>query len=289
MSFPTNSAKGLPLSDCSVAAICRFVAQHRFPIALAIGPLKRHSCDMDLEIKILLVDDDEGIRTLIGSFLQKHGYNVDTVPDPKTMRQAVISQRYDLIVLDLMMPGEDGLSALRKLQQERKAPPVIILSAVGTDIDRIVGLEMGAGDYLAKPCNPRELLARIRAVLRRSERDGSEDVDEAETVVEAGVRFAGWRMDMVAHLLFNPAGDPVTLSDSEFRLLRAFVEHPRRVLTRNQLLDFAGGPDSDHYDRAIDVQVSRLRRRLGTTKLDGDLIRTVRNEGYMFTPTVTKN
>lgn len=243
---------------------------------------------MDLATNILLVDDDEGIRTLMGSFLEKHGFNVETAGDPGAMRQAIGRKRYDLIVLDLMMPGEDGLSALRKLQQDKKAPPVIMLSAVGTDIDRIVGLEMGAEDYLAKPCNPRELLARIRTVLRRSERDGANEIDEKLEEAQEGLRFAGWRLDVVAHLLFNPANETVTLSDGEFRLLRAFVEHPRRVLTRDQLLDYARGADSDHYDRAIDVQVSRLRRRLGATKTDGDLIRTVRNEGYMFTPTVTE-
>jgi len=242
---------------------------------------------MDLSTRLLLVDDDEGIRTLIGSFLGKHGYQVDTAADPAAMRDALARQRYDLVVLDLMMPGEDGLTALRKLQQERRAPPVIMLSAVGTDVDRIVGLEMGAEDYLAKPCNPRELLARIRTVLRRGERDGDAAAEEAAP--EAGLRFAGWRLDPVAHLLVNPAGEPVTLSDGEFRLLRAFAEHPRRVLTRDQLLDYARGPDSEQYDRAIDVQVSRLRRRLGASAADGELIRTVRNEGYMFTPVVTRS
>jgi two-component system OmpR family response regulator len=240
---------------------------------------------MDPAARLLLVDDDDGIRTLMGSFLEKHGYAVDTAANPSAMRDALTRQRYDLIVLDLMMPGEDGLTALRKLQAAKAAPPVIMLSAVGTDVDRIVGLEMGAEDYLAKPCNPRELLARIRTVLRRADRDAAGE--EVAAPDEPGLRFAGWRLDPVAHLLVNPAGEPVTLSDGEFRLLRAFVEHPRRVLTRNQLLDYARGPESEHYDRAIDVQVSRLRRRLGTSG-EGDLIRTVRNEGYMFTPVVSR-
>jgi two-component system OmpR family response regulator len=181
------------------------------------------------------------------------------------------------------MPREDGLTALRDLQRD-DAPPVIMLSAVGTDVDRIVGLEMGADDYLAKPCNPRELLARIRTVLRRrggkaAGQDGSEPASAEER------RFSGWRMHMGVRTLHNPAGEHVPLSDSEFRLLRAFVEHPRRVLTRDQLLDYSGGADNEVYDRAIDVQVSRLRRKLGAGG-GQDLIRTVRNEGYMFFPVV---
>ena len=238
--------------------------------------------------RILIVDDDSGIRTLISSFLEKHGYHTDTAADPSAMRTLLETQSYDLIVLDLMMPGEDGLTALRRLQKG-EGPPVIMLSAVGSDIDRIVGLEMGAEDYLAKPCNPRELLARIRTVLRRAERTppapAPKDAAEAE---EPGLRFAGWRIDLVGRSLTDPQGAPVTLSDGEFRLLRAFVEHPRRVLTRDQLLDYARGPDSEHYDRAIDVQISRLRRKLGPADRDAELIRTVRNEGYMFVPQVTQ-
>jgi len=241
---------------------------------------------MDDVTRLLLVDDDEGIRTLMGAFLRKHGYEVDAAGSTAEMRERLAQSRYDLIVLDLMMPGEDGLSALRRLGEGRRAPPVIMLSAVGTDVDRIVGLEMGAEDYLAKPCNPRELLARIRTVLRRAERaaDDGPAVDDAAP----GLRFAGWRLDVAGHLLFDPDGAPVGLSDGEFRLLRAFAEHPRRVLTRDQLLNYARGLDAEQYDRAIDVQVSRLRRRLGASRADGDLIRTVRNEGYMFTPVVTK-
>jgi two-component system, OmpR family, response regulator len=275
-------------AECrNVSARCtrrRAIGNRGWKLGESSATLRR----MDLETRILIVDDDEGIRTLIGSFLEKHGFRVDTAANPAAMRDALAARAYSLIVLDVMMPGEDGLSALRRLQQERRRPPVIMLSAVGTDVDRIVGLEMGADDYLPKPCNPRELLARIRTVLRRSEPpETGEAVGEAAR--EAGLHFAGWRMDVVAQALTNPAGEPVILSDGEFRLLRAFVEHPRRVLTRDQLLDYARGADSEHYDRAIDVQVSRLRRRLGATKADGELIRTVRNEGYMFTPVVTKH
>ncbi len=243
---------------------------------------------MDLATRILIVDDDPGIRNLIASFLEKHGFKADTASDPVEMRASLQTNSYDLIVLDVMMPGEDGLSALRRLQKGN-GPPVIMLSAVGTDVDRIVGLEMGAEDYLPKPCNPRELLARIRTVLRRNDRaDATADDAPPAAPAEPGHRFAGWRMDLQGRTLTNPAGEDVSLSDGEFRLLRAFVEHPRRVLTRDQLLDFARGADSEHYDRAIDVQVSRLRRKLSSPDGDSELIKTVRNEGYLFVPQVSK-
>ncbi|USI74580.1 response regulator [Sphingomonas morindae] len=241
---------------------------------------------MDLATHILIVDDDAGIRTLISSFLEKHGYRTDTAADPIEMRDRLAAGRYDLIVLDVMMPREDGLSALRGLQREADAPPVIILSAVGTDIDRIVGLEMGAEDYLAKPCNPRELLARIRTVLRR--RETRAEPAEPQAPREGVARFAGWAIDLIGRTLTNRAGAIVQLSDAEFRLMKAFVEHPRRVLSRDQLLDYSAGQETEIYDRAIDVQVSRLRRRLAGHDGGGALIRTVRNEGYMFVPTVLR-
>ncbi len=244
---------------------------------------------MDLATRILIVDDDEGIRKLMSSFLDKHGFRTETARSPVEMREKLAQQSYDLIVLDVMMPREDGLTALRGLQKV-DGPPVIMLSAVGTDVDRIVGLEMGADDYLAKPCNPRELLARIRTVLRRRERGGDAPADEPAQP-EDGIRtlaFAGWRIDMDARMLYDPADSVINLSDGEFRLMRAFVEHPRRVLTRDQLLDYARGEDTEYYDRAIDVQISRLRRKLAQSEGSGELIRTVRNEGYMFVPVVTR-
>ena len=226
--------------------------------------------------RILVVDDDPGIRALIASFLDKNGCETETACDTREMRERLAAARFDLIVLDLMMPGEDGLTALKRLQGTDAPPPVIMLSAVGSEIDRIIGLEVGAEDYLSKPCNPRELLTRIHTVLRhrmsrpaprvRSINDGSR------------LLFADWKMDITAKRLLDPDGCFVYLTDGEFGLLRAFVEHPRRVLTRDQLLDYARGGDCDLFDRAIDVQISRLRRKLGTT----DMIRTVRNEGYMF-------
>jgi two-component system OmpR family response regulator len=254
---------------------------------------------MDLATRILIVDDDEGIRSLISDFLEKHGFQTATAGDPAQMRAMLAQDSFDLIVLDVMMPREDGLTALRALGPD--APPVIMLSAVGSDIDRIVGLEMGADDYLAKPCNPRELLARIRTVLRRhggrpaageGEAGAPEPAATPAAFAQAGasLHFLGWRMDLELRLLFDPGNRVITLSDGEFRLLRAFAEHPRRVLTRDQLLDWSRGEDSDHYDRAIDVQLSRLRRKLADAgdEAGKDMIRTVRNEGYLFVPQVTQ-
>jgi two-component system OmpR family response regulator len=251
---------------------------------------------MDLATRILIVDDDAGIRTLISSFLDKHGYQTATAGSPAEMRALLKQRRYDLIVLDVMMPGEDGLSALRSLQR-RDGPPVIMLSAVGSDVDRIVGLEMGAEDYLPKPCNPRELLARIRTVLRRNapstpQNESIFGVKSGEMETErnhVGIcAFAGWSFDVIGRILIDGGGTVVNISDSEFRLLRAFVEHPRRVLSRDQILDYATGQDSELYDRAIDVQVSRLRRKLAAHEGGAELIRTVRSEGYMFVAHVSK-
>lgn len=267
---------------------------------------------MDMATKILIVDDDKGIRTVVSEFLGKHGYQTATAANPIEMRKILENGTFDLIVLDVMMPKEDGLSALRSLGPN--APPVIMLSAVGTDIDRVVGLEMGADDYLAKPCNPRELLARIRAVLRRKAAaqavlDQAMALQSGEAVAEPDVPvmpsepalktgasssnclfFEGWRMDLDMRLLFDPDGRMITLTEGEFRLLLAFAQHPRRVVTRDQLLEWSRGGDADHFDRAIDVQLSRLRRKMTDAGSSGvsELIRTVRNEGYVFVPHVTR-
>ena len=241
---------------------------------------------MDLTTRILVVDDDPGIRELMAAFLADHGYQTDTAADGRALRQALDRAAYDLIVLDVMMPGEDGLSILRGLAAEPGAPAVIMMSAIGAEVDRIVGLEMGADDYLAKPCSPREMLARIRAVLRRRGEVGSPAAPIARPAASRDLLFAGWRLDPIARILTDPDGVLVNLSDGEFRLLIAFAEHPRRVLTRDQLLDWSRGLDSEHYDRAIDVQVSRLRRKLARDDTAAELIRTVRNEGYIFVPDV---
>jgi two-component system, OmpR family, response regulator len=244
---------------------CRDKSQRMHNLALAV----------DLSTRLLVVDDDPGIRELTAAFLCDHGYVVDTAASAAEMRAQMARHSYALIVLDVMMPGEDGLSVLRSLDRAT-APPVVILSVIGQDVDRIVGLEMGADDYLAKPANPRELLARIRSVLRRGEARGP--LGPARD--RQWLRFAGWRLDPIGRELIDPEEVTINLSDGEFRLLLALVESPRRVLTRDQLLDRSRGANAEHFDRAIDVQVSRLRRKLAR---DGeDLIRTVRNEGYMF-------
>ena len=292
-----KKACSVPAPPCRRISPCCAVLQRRAGRRqrTAYDSATRLTVTVNLSTRILIVDDDAGIRSLVSSFLEKHGFQVDAASHPAEMRERLAEASYALIVLDVMMPGEDGLSALRELQRIG-GPPVIMLSAVGTDVDRIVGLEIGAEDYLAKPCNPRELLARIRTVLRRTAapvavpapvvRDAGPGPDgEADAVLY----FAGWRIDLAARLLHDPDDQPVTLSDGEFRLLRALVLHPRRVLTRDQLLDYALRSDSDSYDRAIDVQISRLRRKLTVGSERADLIRTVRNEGYMFVPAVTRN
>jgi len=235
--------------------------------------------------RILMVDDDPGIRDVVSDFLGRHGYTVETAGDARGMEQVLARGPVDLIVLDVMMPGEDGLSICRRMAASN-GPPVIMLSAMGEETDRIVGLELGADDYLPKPCNPRELLARVRAVLRRrNEPRGGGNGEEGG--VGAGCGFAGWWLDLVRRELRSPQGVVVNLSSGEFSLLRAFVERPQRVLTRDQLLDLARGRESEAYDRAIDVQISRLRRKLDDSA--GELIRTVRSEGYMFTAKVTRS
>jgi two-component system OmpR family response regulator len=188
------------------------------------------------------------------------------------MDREIAVERPALVVLDLMLPGEDGLTICRRLSASGRIP-VVMLSALGEETDRIVGLELGADDYLPKPCNPRELLARVRAVLRR--RQGS------APAFGGCYQFAGWSFDTRRRELRSPGGVGMALSAGEFRLLSAFLERPLRVLTRDQLLDLARGPDAEVYDRAIDVQVSRLRKKL-TGEDGGDLIVTVRSEGYMF-------
>lgn len=226
--------------------------------------------------RIIVVDDDPGIRELVSDFLGRHGYEVEEVADGAALNRSLQRRPADLVVLDLMLPGEDGLAICRRLASD-DGPAVIMLSAMGDETDRIVGLELGADDYLAKPCSPRELLARVRAVLRRR---GEARAPSNGTA--ASCEFAGWRLDLVRRELRSPSDVVIGLSGGEFSLLRAFVEHPQRVLTRDQLLDYARGPDTEVYDRAIDVQISRLRRKLDDGQGGAELVRTIRNEGYML-------
>jgi two-component system OmpR family response regulator len=227
---------------------------------------------LDTTAHILVVDDDPGIREVLSDYLAQHGYEVSLAASAAEMDRSLAARSVDLIVLDLMMPGEDGLSVVRRLS--RNGPPIVMLSAMGEDTDRIVGLELGADDYLAKPCNPRELLARVRAVLRRPREEAAASTDHA-------LRFAGWTLDLMRRELTRPDGQAVTLSSGEFTLLRVFVERSGRILTRDQLLEAARGAEADVFDRAMDVQISRLRKKLD----DGsglEMIQTLRGEGYRF-------
>ena len=231
----------------------------------------------DAERVLLIVDDDAEIRALLADSLGKHSYRVETAANARDMDRVLARMPVDLVILDIMMPGEDGLSACRRIARG-DGPEIIFMSALGEEPDRILGLEVGASHYLTKPCSPREVLATVRAALRR--RGGGPTPESHQ------YRFEGWRIDLDAHELFDPAGVLVGLTDGEFAVLRVFIERPRRVLSREALLAAARGPDSDAFDRAIDVQVSRLRRKLAA---GGDeIIRTVRNEGYLFVPRVTR-
>jgi two-component system, OmpR family, response regulator len=226
---------------------------------------------------ILVVDDDAEIRGLLGEYLQKNGCKATAVADGKAMRAALARVKFDLIVLDIMLPGEDGLTLCRKLRTESDTP-VIMLTARGEETDRVVGLEVGADDYLAKPFSPRELLARIKSVLRRYRSlPRNLRAEEARAII-----FAGWRVDTVARHLISPDAVVTSLSGAEFRLLRIFLDHPNHVLSRDQLMMLMHGREAEPFDRSIDNQVSRLRHRLGEDPADPGIIKTVRGEGYVL-------
>ncbi|OGB24692.1 MAG: DNA-binding response regulator [Burkholderiales bacterium RIFCSPLOWO2_02_FULL_57_36] len=226
---------------------------------------------------ILVVDDDIDIRNLLRQYLERHDYRVGTAANGKEMRAAMDQNRFDLVILDLMLPGEDGLILCRNLRANSNVP-IIMLTAHGEETDRIVGLEMGADDYVAKPFSPRELLARIKSVLRRA-RSLPDNMSQNET---SAFRFAGWTLDIATRNLISPADVVIALSGTEFRLLMIFLEHPNRVLTRDQLIDLMLSRDASPFDRAIDVQVSRLRNRLGDDAREPAIIKTVRGHGYVF-------
>ena len=226
---------------------------------------------------ILIVDDDAEIRSLLSDYLRKNGYRTTAVAEGKGMTAALGERRVDLIVLDLMLPGDDGLVLCRNLRA-RSDIPVIMLTARGEDMDRILGLEMGADDYLPKPFNPRELLARIKSILRRTKALP----ENLRTDDALHLRFAGWQLDTSARQLVSPEGVVVPLSGAEYRLLRAFLNHPNRVLNRDQLMDLTQGRDTDPFERSIDVQVSRLRHRLADDAKESVIIKTVRGEGYIL-------
>ena len=232
---------------------------------------------------LLVIDDHREIRDLVARFMTKHGFRVTAAQDGKEMRKVLAESTVDLIVLDLMLPGEDGLSLCRDLRATSNIP-VIMLTAMGEEMDRIIGLEMGADDYLPKPFNPRELLARVKAVLRRAQ----SLPDAAEPSDKGPVRFAGWALDQAHRELQSPDGVVVPLSTGEFNLLTTFLRHPQRVLSRDQLLDLTRGRAAAPFDRSIDTQVSRLRRKLEDDPKEPTLIKTVWGGGYVFTAQVEK-
>ncbi|AQR65867.1 DNA-binding response regulator [Aquaspirillum sp. LM1] len=237
---------------------------------------------MDTADHLLVVDDDRDIRELLTNYLTRNGFRATAVADGRAMRAALAAHAFDLVVLDVMLPGEDGLTLCRELRA-RSNLPILMLTARGDDLDRIVGLEMGADDYLPKPFNPRELLARIKAVLRRAR----SLPDNLHAPQHSFARFDGWTLNFDTRTLHDPAGEAVELSGAEFRLLKIFVERPHRVLNRDQLMDLLHGRDTEPFDRSIDVQVSRLRQRLGDDAREARLIKTVRGEGYVFTAPVS--
>src|SRR3954452_4984335 len=230
---------------------------------------------------ILVVEDDRETRTLIAKYLRNNSCNVTTATDGREMTKIMGGHRIDLLILNVMLPGEGGLTLCRKLRAESPVP-IIMLTARGEDVDRILGLEMGADDYLPKPFNPRELLARINAVLRRHAVAYTASATEGATALA----FAGWRIDLRLRELRNPEGAHVAMTSAEFDLLRTFCERPGRVLSRDSLLDLTQGRNPGSFERSIDVLVSGIRRKIEPDPQAATMIKTVRSGGYMFTPRV---
>lgn len=234
---------------------------------------------------VLIVDDDREIRQMVAAYLQKNGLRATVVADGREMRAVLETNAVDLIVLDLMMPGEDGLVLCRNLRASKhRSIPVVMLTARDDATDRIIGLEMGADDYVVKPFSARELLARINAVIRRTRMlPPNLQITEASRLIA----FGQWRLDTTARHLIDSQDTIVALSGAEFRLLRVFLDHPQRVLSRDQLLNLTQGRDAEHFDRSVDLLVSRLRQRLQDDPREPAYIKTVRSEGYVFSLPVT--
>ena len=226
---------------------------------------------------ILITDDDKEIGNSLARFLADRGFRVSCAEDGVAMFAAVENGRFDLIVLDIMLPGEDGLSLCRRLRRTSQIP-IVLLTAMSSETDRVVGLELGADDYICKPFSPRELVARIQAVLRRTGTMSSAGEAAKPTFYE----FERWHLDTVRRTLHNPEGALIELTAAEFDLLLAFIERPRLLLTRDQLLDLTRGRDFSVFDRSIDVQISRLRRKIEADAQAPDFIKTVRSGGYVF-------
>ncbi|HTJ65767.1 MAG TPA: response regulator [Alphaproteobacteria bacterium] len=229
---------------------------------------------------ILVVEDDRETRDLVARYLSGRGFRVTTTKNGAEMRQALETSNFSLVLLDLMLPGEDGLSLCRRLRAEKSSMPIIMLTALGEEADRIVGLESGADDYLPKPFSPRELVARITAVLRRAD-------PAAAPAEETRLAFAGFILEQDRRRLIGPEGTEITLTAGEYDLLVALARRPRRVLNRDQLLDLTKGREASPFDRSVDVQVSRLRRKLQHAPDAPEIIKTVRFGGYVFAAEVT--
>lgn len=237
---------------------------------------------MNDSLHILVVDDQREICEVVHDYLTNEGYRVSTASDGTVMRRIMAQSAVDLVILDLMLPGEDGLALARALREE-SGVGIIILTGRGDTVDRIIGLEMGADDYLPKPFHLRELLARVKSVLRRV---SSRTAESAAAPARSKARFAGWNLDLTSRELRSPTGREVRLTTGEFDLLAAFVNNANQVLSRDRLLDLARNREAGPFDRTIDVQVGRLRRKLETDPQRPTIIKTVRGTGYIFTPSI---
>lgn len=230
--------------------------------------------------KILIVDDDPRLRDLLRRYLGENGFNVLVSENGEAMKRLWVREHFDVLILDLMMPGEDGLAILKRLRAEKDMTPVIMLTAQGEDVDRILGLELGADDYLGKPFNPRELLARIHAVLRRRPR---QDAPGAPSMENEVVKFGDFELDLGTRVL-KKNGEIVPLTTGEFAVLKAFARHPRQPLSRDKLMEMARGREYEAFDRSLDVQVSRLRKLLEPDPSKPRYLQTVWGLGYVFIP-----
>ena len=236
-----------------------------------------------IRYRVLLVDDDARLRELLSRYLQEQGFTVKSVVDASSMDRALHREHYDVMVLDLMLPGEDGLAICRRLRGDQNAIPIIMLTAKGDDVDRIIGLEMGADDYLAKPFNPRELVARIHAVMRRQ----PPTLPGAPTIEDEVVRFGNVQVNLGVRSLVRD-GEEISLTTGEFSLLKVLLQHPRQPLSRDKLMELARGREYGVFDRAIDVQVSRLRKLVEDDPAKPRYIQTVWGFGYVFVPDESK-
>ncbi len=259
------------------------------------GPAYDHASDAGYHAaRIIIVDDDPGLRELLTEFLVDNGLGVEAVSSGVALRARLTQRPCDLVILDMMMPGEDGLSVLRSLTQTDDAPGVIMLSALSSEVDRVVALEMGADDYVTKPSTPREILARIRSVLRRRSRTngngqghmigteiGASSEGGTSSRIYATYRFAGWTLNCRMRSLQSPGGEVVSLTESEFQMMDAFVTHPHAVHSREDMIALSGRAEASSKDRTIDVNISRLRRKLAAFDAT-EIIRTVRGKGYLF-------